>query len=146
MQEYLLFSIFIIFFFPLILMIVNAILDYHQIKAGGKKPDEKGVSGFRRSTIALTFILIIGIALFHLIAGGVVKEMSGDVVGNILSMLAGVVASIAGFYFGGKVALDSSSEDSTGKSRQTTDEDHESKESQKESLEKTHPQGDSVTV
>jgi len=36
------------------------------------------------------------------------------VVGNILSMLTGVVASIAGFYFGGKVALDSSTEDLQG--------------------------------
>ncbi len=111
MPEYFLHSILIISVFPLVMMGANAWLDYQRIKRGLQKPDDKGISGFRRSTIALTFILIIGVALFHLIAGGAVKSMSGEVVGNILSMLTGVVASIAGFYFGGKVALDSSREE-----------------------------------
>jgi len=96
-------------------MSVKAVLDCQRIKSGDNDPGDKGISGFRRATIALTLtlILIIGITLFHLIAGGLVKEVPGEVVGNILSMLTGVVASIAGFYFGGKVALDSSIEVAT---------------------------------
>ena len=112
MSEYLIYSIILICIFPLILMGMNAVLDYQRIKNTSTDPEDRGISGFRRATIALTLIITIGIALFHLIAGGIVKEVPGEVVGNVLSMLTGVVASIAGFYFGGKVALDSSPEDS----------------------------------
>ena len=116
MSEYLIWYIVLICIPPLILMDMNAVLDYQRIRNTSTDPDDKGISGFRRATIALTLtlIIIIGISLFHLIAGGIVKEVPGEVVGNILSMLTGVVASIAGFYFGGKVALDSSTEDLQG--------------------------------
>ncbi|HPQ43800.1 MAG TPA: hypothetical protein PKZ42_06175 [Syntrophales bacterium] len=109
MSGYLIWYITVIFLFPLILMSINAILDHQRIKNQKDDPDDKGISGFRRATIALTLIIIIGISLFHLIVVKTEVNVSSEMVGNILSMLTGVVASIAGFYFGGKGALDTSS-------------------------------------
>ena len=82
--------------FPTILMLADAYIGY---KRGGSEP--MGISGFRRAIIALTVILILGIAVFHLLANNT-DTNSRAVVNNILSMLAGLVAAIAGFYFGGR--------------------------------------------
>jgi flagellar biosynthesis GTPase FlhF len=85
--------------FPAILMAIDAIIEYKRLEKGAT--GSTGISGFRRTIIALTVLLIIGIALFILIDSG---KDDLDVIGNVLSMLAGIVAAIAGFYFGGKVA------------------------------------------
>ena len=82
--------------FPTILMLVDAYIGY---KKGGS--ELRGISGFRRAIIALTVILILGIAVFHLLVNNTDTD-SKAVVNNILSMLAGLVAAIAGFYFGGR--------------------------------------------
>ena len=81
--------------FPTILMLV----DYIGYKKGGS--ELRGISGFRRAIIALTVILILGIAVFHLFVNDT-DTNSKAVVNNILSMLAGLVSAIAGFYFGGR--------------------------------------------
>jgi len=82
--------------FPTILMLADAYIGY---KKGGSAL--KGISGFRRAIIALTVILILGIAVFHLLVNDT-DSNSRAVVNNILSMLAGLVSAIAGFYFGGR--------------------------------------------
>jgi hypothetical protein len=58
------------------------------------------VVGTARTPIALTVIVILGIAIAHLL----VRGESGDIINNILSMLAGLLAAITGFYFGGRQA------------------------------------------
>lgn len=71
------------------------------IKESGKTPP--GIPGLARAIMALTVIVILGLAVFHIL----VKGTSGDdskIVDNILSMLAGLLAAITGFYFGGKTA------------------------------------------
>ena len=86
-----------IFAFPTILMLADAYI------AKKNKDELKGVSGFRRATIALTVILILGIAIFHLLTRPVDPD-SKEIVSNIISMLAGLVSAIVGFYFGGRFA------------------------------------------
>jgi hypothetical protein len=64
--------------------------------------------GLARSTMALAVILVLGIAVFHVIVIGVhgtsPSNDDSQIVNNILSMLAGLLAAITGFYFGGKAA------------------------------------------
>jgi len=62
------------------------------VKESGKAPP--GIPGLSRAIIALTVILILGIAVFHLLLS--------QIVNNVLSMLAGLLAAITGFYFGGR--------------------------------------------
>lgn len=60
-----------------------------------------GIPGLARATMALTIIVIMGVAVFHVL----VKRPPGvdsQIINNILSMLAGLLAAITGFYFGGK--------------------------------------------
>jgi len=60
-----------------------------------------GIPGLARATMALTVIVIMGVAVFHVL----VKRPPGvnpQIINNILSMLAGLLAAITGFYFGGK--------------------------------------------
>ena len=83
--------------FPTILMCLDAYVEY---KKGARQDQDKGISGFRRSIIALTVILIVGIAVFHLLQNP--DDSSKELVSNVVSMLAGLVAAIAGFYFGGR--------------------------------------------
>ena len=64
-----------------------------------------GITGLARSTMALTVIVILGVAVFHLLG----KSGPGDnsqIIGNVLSMLGGLLAAITGFYFGGKAAAE----------------------------------------
>lgn len=66
----------------------------------GKAPP--GIPGLARATMALTVIVILGIAVFHILVKGAPGDNS-PIINNILSMLAGLLAAITGFYFGGKV-------------------------------------------
>jgi len=69
------------------------------VKESGKAPP--GIPGLARATMALTVIVILGIAVFHILVKGAPGDNS-QIVNNILSMLAGLLAAITGFYFGGK--------------------------------------------
>ena len=71
------------------------------IKESGKPPP--GIPGLARATMALTVIVILGIAVFHILVKGTGGDNS-QIVNNILSMLAGLLAAITGFYFGGKTS------------------------------------------
>lgn len=74
------------------------------IKESGKPPP--GIPGLSRATMALTVIVILGIAVFHILVKGAGAPGGDDsqIVNNILSMLAGLLAAITGFYFGGKTS------------------------------------------
>jgi len=80
---------------PTILMLVDAYIGY---KKGGE--ELKGVSGFRRATIALTVLIILGVSIVHLLVNS--SDEYKETIKNILSMLTGLVSGIAGFYFGGR--------------------------------------------
>ncbi len=71
------------------------------IKESGKAP--RGIPGLTRGTMALTVILVLGVAVFHILVKGAPGDDS-QIINNVLSMLAGLLAAIAGFYFGGKAA------------------------------------------
>ena len=71
------------------------------VKESGKAPP--GMPGRARSTMALTVIVILGVAVFHLLVKGGPGDNS-QIIGNVLSMLGGLLAAITGFYFGGKAA------------------------------------------
>ena len=71
------------------------------IKQFAKAPP--GISGLARTIMALTVIVILGMAVLHiLVRDGQAENMK--IVDNILSMLAGLLAAITGFYFGGRAA------------------------------------------
>ena len=75
------------------------------LKEGGKAPT--GIGGLARTTMALTVIMILGIAVFHVLVTGVSggnSQTNSQIVNNILSMLTGLLAAITGFYFGGRTA------------------------------------------
>ena len=71
------------------------------VKETGKAPP--GIPGLARTTMALTVIVILGISVMHLLVKGN-SANSSQIIGNILSMLAGLLAAITGFYFGGKTS------------------------------------------
>jgi len=72
-----------------------------------------GISGLARTIMALTVIVILGMAVLHiLVRDGQAENMK--IVDNILSMLAGLLAAITGFYFGGRAA--EKKQDETGNS------------------------------
>ncbi len=62
-----------------------------------------GVPGLARATMALSVVAVLGLATFHLLVFG---TPAGDtqVINNVLSVLGGLLAAVAGFYFGGKAA------------------------------------------
>ena len=62
----------------------------------------QGMQGLTRGLIALTTILIIGIALFHLAIFGSPSPDITPILNNLLSLLGGLLAAIAGFYFGAR--------------------------------------------
>jgi len=72
------------------------------VKESGKAPP--GIPGLSRAIIALTVILILGIAVFHLLLfeGSPMDKDNSQIVNNVLIMLAGLLAAITGFYFGGR--------------------------------------------
>ncbi len=71
------------------------------ITESGKAPP--GIPGLTRGLIALTVILILGISTLHILTKGAPPSDS-QIISNILSMLAGLLAAITGFYFGGRAA------------------------------------------
>ena len=60
-----------------------------------------GISGMSRALMALAVIIILGIAVFHLLVNCTNKEVY-PIIDKVLSMLAATLASITGFYFGGR--------------------------------------------
>ena len=70
------------------------------IKATADSPP--GISGMSRSLMAFAVIVILGIAVFHLM--GSQSGKYDETIKNVLSMLAATLASITGFYFGGRSA------------------------------------------
>jgi hypothetical protein len=71
------------------------------IKEIGEPPP--GIPGLARAVMALTVIVVLGIAVIHILVEGPRGDNS-QIINNILSMLAGLLAAITGFYFGGKTA------------------------------------------
>ena len=71
------------------------------IKEIGEAPP--GIPGLARAVMALTVIVVLGIAVIHILVEGPQGDNS-QIINNILSMLAGLLAAITGFYFGGKTA------------------------------------------
>jgi type IV secretory pathway VirB3-like protein len=51
--------------------------------------------------MALSVILILGIAIFHMLVQDAPSEDS-QIISNVLSMLGRLLAAITGFYFGGR--------------------------------------------
>lgn len=72
------------------------------LKETAKAPG--GMQGLSRASMALSVILILGIAVFHLMSKAAPTAGDSQIVGNILSMLGGLLAAITGFYFGGRTA------------------------------------------
>ena len=73
------------------------------------------ISGLSRVSIALTVIIVLGIAMVHILVKGcppVAKD--SQIVNNVLSMLAGLLAAVTGFYFGGRAAEKKAEEGSKG--------------------------------
>jgi len=67
--------------------------------------DHTGISGFRRSILALGVILVFAWLLFRLGFPQLCqmpKEVVQGILQNAVGVLSGVLASLAGFYFGGK--------------------------------------------
>lgn len=62
-----------------------------------------GITGLARTAMALTVIVILGIAVIHILINKSTQE-DCQVINNILSMLAGLLAAITGFYYGGRTA------------------------------------------
>ena len=62
-----------------------------------------GIAGMSRSLMAFAVIIILGIAMFHLLTFCKDAE-SIKIISNVLSMLGATLASITGFYFGGRNA------------------------------------------
>ncbi len=85
------------------------------LKETGKAPG--GIQGLSRATMALSVILILGIAVFHLITKDEPTEGDSQIVGNVLSMLGGLLAAITGFYFGGRPAEKAAEEKAEEKSK-----------------------------
>jgi hypothetical protein len=71
------------------------------IKATASGPP--GIAGMSRALMALSVIIILGIAVFHLLAYGQQQE-NLTIINNVLSMLGATLAAITGFYFGGRSA------------------------------------------
>lgn len=60
-----------------------------------------GIPGTTRSIYTYTLLVVLGIAVFHLLAVSS-DESAGQYADKILTVLAGTVSSLIGFYFGSK--------------------------------------------
>jgi len=58
-----------------------------------------GLSGLARSTMAFTVIFLLGIAVMIVMMSG---NVDSPVANNILSILAGTLSAVVGFYFGSR--------------------------------------------
>ena len=76
-----------------------------EIKALLKDMDQgpTGLVGLTRGLIALTLILVLGIAAFHLI---LFAPKVPDIAEKLLTLLAGTLTAITGFYFGSRAATE----------------------------------------
>jgi hypothetical protein len=66
-----------------------------------------GVSNITRRLVSVAIITILGIAIFNTLVLGIPNSNPGEsaqITNNILSMLAGTLAAMIGFYFGGRTA------------------------------------------
>ncbi len=65
-----------------------------------------GLSNVTRRLVSVAIIAILGIAIFHVLVIGINNDatQSAQITNNILSMLAGTLAAMIGFYFGGRTA------------------------------------------
>jgi hypothetical protein len=66
-----------------------------------------GGSNITRRLVSVAIIAILGIAIFNTLVAGIPNSNTGDsaqITNNILSMLAGTLAAMIGFYFGGRTA------------------------------------------
>lgn len=61
-----------------------------------------GIQGLSRASMALSVILVLAIAVFHLLTKEKPTDGDSQVIGNVLSMLGALLAAITGFYFGGR--------------------------------------------
>lgn len=62
-----------------------------------------GLTGLTRGLIALTLILVLGIAAFHMV---VFAPKVPDIADKLLTLLAGALTAITGFYFGSKASTE----------------------------------------
>jgi hypothetical protein len=63
-----------------------------------------GITGFTRGMIAMAIIFLIGISVLLIMFA---NRGDPQIINNIISMLGTTLAAIAGFYFGGKIAIES---------------------------------------
>jgi Na+/H+-translocating membrane pyrophosphatase len=82
-------------------------LDHKELQELAKELSKSpgGITGLARATMALTVIMILAVAVIHVLVEYCQKDNS-QIVGNILSMLGGLLAAITGFYFGGRTAAE----------------------------------------
>ncbi len=104
---------------PTLLMLADA---YVACKTSQGKSKVEGIYGFRRSVLALSIILIIGVATLHVLVNGKI-ERADAIVNNVLSILAGLASAAAGFYFGGKFAERSEKTDKPTVQKSSADDD-----------------------
>ena len=89
------------------LMYLDFYYSLQRLFLGEQSDDHTGISGYRRSILAIGVILVFAWLLFRL---GLpqLSQMPAEVVQgtlqNAVGVLSGVLASLAGFYFGGKAA------------------------------------------
>lgn len=72
-----------------------------------------GFTGLTRGLLALTLILVIGFAVFHLVVFAPAKLP--DVADKLLMLVAGTLTAITGFYFGSKAATEAAQQTPAGK-------------------------------
>jgi len=65
-----------------------------------------GFTGLTRGIVALTLLLILAVAIFHLV---VFQPTVSDLADRLLILLAGTLTSITGFYFGSKATAEAQS-------------------------------------
>jgi len=63
-----------------------------------------GITGFTRGMIAFAIIFLVGISVMLIMFA---NKGDPQIVNNVISMLGATLAAIAGFYFGGKTAVES---------------------------------------
>ncbi|HUJ16662.1 MAG TPA: IPT/TIG domain-containing protein [Nitrospirota bacterium] len=90
----------------------NATID--QIKALLADMDQgpTGLTGLTRGIVAVTLILVLAIAVFHLVVFPPGKVP--DIAEKLLMLLAGTLTAITGFYFGSKAATEAASATKSG--------------------------------
>jgi hypothetical protein len=89
--------------------------DQLKLLAGDIATGPPGISGLTRAIIAFVLLLIIGVAVFHVIVNPPAGELPTGV-DRILTLLAGALTSITGFYFGSKASTDAQSLGASGSS------------------------------